>query len=55
VLCKIGDRNLELLSILRKEAFSFEGTPVTPQYMVLQDIRMKNSKLEVKILNGKST
>jgi hypothetical protein len=43
----------------KKETLSIEGTPVTPQYMVLQDIRMKNSKqtsgLEVKILNGTST
>jgi hypothetical protein len=53
VLCKIGVRTpIDPL----KEASSFEGPPVTPQYMVLQDIRMKNSKqtfgLEVKILNG---
>jgi hypothetical protein len=44
---------------LKREAFSFEGTAVTQQYMVLQNIRIKNSKqtsgLEVKIFNGTST
>jgi hypothetical protein len=44
VLCEIGVRNSGLQLILGERALSFEGTPVTPQYMVLQDIRMKNSK-----------